>query len=472
MSDGSFDFGMIGLGTMGRALLLNMADHGFAVAGLDTDPQKVAALHAEAAKETVKGFTDASQFVASIRKPRAIMMLVPAGEPVDSVIATFRPMLEPGDFLIDGGNSFYKDTDRREKELRNAGFGFIGMGVSGGEEGARHGPSMMPGGTPENYERIRPILEAVAAKFDGAPCVALMGAGSAGHYVKTVHNGIEYAIMQLIAESYDLMKRGLKMNDDEIADEFDKLNEGPLGGFLIEIASVVLRKNDPDDPNVRLVEVISDKAKQKGTGKWTSQDAMDLGMPIPTIDAAVGARELSGLKDQRVEAEKLLQGSSVEVRFDRDETLDILSRALHSATLLSYVQGFALLHQASAEYGFGTDLQTVAKIWRAGCIIRSKSLEDIRAAFERKADQPNLLLDSEIAETVLDEQGCLRQLVSQMVRARIPCPSYSATVGYLDSYASGRLPANLIQGQRDLFGAHTYERLDKPGTFHTKWKDE
>ena len=470
MSEGTFDFGMIGLGTMGRALLLNMADHGFAVAGFDTDQKKADALHAEGGSEKVLGFTDVNAFVKAIRKPRAIMMLVPAGEPVDAVIGELRPLLEQGDFLIDGGNSYYKDTQRREEELRGAGFGFIGMGVSGGEDGARHGPSMMPGGTPENYARVKPILEAVAAKYEGAPCVALVGAGAAGHYVKTVHNGIEYGIMQLIAESYDMMKRALKMNNDEIAAQFDKLNAGSVGGFLIEIASVVLRKNDEQDPSIRLIDVISDKAKQKGTGKWTSQDAMDLGIPILTVDAAVGARELSGMKELREQGEKLLADKSIDVRLDKDETLEILEKALHLATMITYTQGFSQLYAADAEYGFGTDMQTVAKIWRAGCIIRSKSLEPIRAAFERNPKLEILLLDAEIAKTVEDEQGELRKYVASMIHAHIPAPAFGASIAYLDSLASSTLPANLIQGQRDLFGAHTYERLDKPGSFHTKWE--
>ena len=470
MSEGQFDFGMIGLGTMGRALLLNMADHGFAVAGYDTDPKKVEELHSEGASEKVQGFGDPKAFVAAIRKPRAIMMLVPAGAPVDSVISTYRPMLEQGDFLIDGGNSYYKDTDRREKELRGAGFGFIGMGVSGGEEGARRGPSMMPGGTPENYERIRPILEAVAAKFNGEPCVALVGAGSAGHYVKTVHNGIEYAIMQLIAETYDLMKRGLKMPDDEIADQFAKLNLGPTSGFLVEIAEVVLRTKDPDDASRHLVEEISDKAKQKGTGKWTSQDAMDLGTPIPTIDAAVAARELSGLKDQRTLAGKALREASEDAELDKDETLGLIPKAFQLASMTSYAQGFALLQQASEEYSFGTDCQTVAKIWRNGCIIRSKALEPIREAFEREPELANLFLDSGIGDAARDQQGELRRLAVQMIQWRIPCPAYAASINYIDGFSSERLPANLIQGLRDLFGAHTYERLDKAGVFHTQWQ--
>jgi 6-phosphogluconate dehydrogenase len=458
---------MIGLGTMGRALLLNMADHGFAVAGYDTDAAKANQLHQEGGSERVKGFTDPKAFVASIRKPRAIMMLVPAGAPVDSVISTYRPMLEAGDFLIDGGNSFYKDTDRREKELRGAGFGFIGMGVSGGEEGARHGPSMMPGGTPENYERIRPILEAVAAKFDGEPCVALMGAGSAGHYVKTVHNGIEYAIMQLIAEMYDVMKRGLGMSDDEIADEFDKLNQGPTGGFLIEIAAIVSRYKDPDAPQVNLVDRISDKAKQKGTGKWTSQDAMDLGMPIPTIDAAVAARELSGLKDERAKTTLIRSGVG---SLSKAEILGLLQKSFQAASLISYAQGFALLRQASEEYGFGTNLATAAKIWRAGCIIRSKLLEPISAAFAKNPGLENLFLDGDIGPMVKDQQAHLRRFTIQAMGAQLPCPSHAACVNYLDGFSSETLPANLIQGMRDLFGAHTYERTDKPGSFHTHWE--
>jgi 6-phosphogluconate dehydrogenase len=461
---------MIGLGTMGQALLLNMADHGFAVAGYDTDPGKVQALQSQNPSEKLQGFSDPRAFVRSIRKPRAIMMLVPAGAPVDSVISTFRPLLEPGDFLIDGGNSFYKDTERREKELRDAGFGFMGMGISGGEEGARKGPSMMPGGTPENYERVRPILEAVAARFADEPCVALVGARSAGHYVKTVHNGIEYAAMQLIAELYDLMSRGMGMAADEIADEFDKLNAGTAGAYLTEIAAIVLRKRDDSDGQPFLVDLISDKAKQKGTGKWTSQDAMDLGMPIPVIDAAVAARELSGLKDQRTQAEELLRDATIEIRFDREETLGLLESSLHLGMLLAYAQGFAQLHQASEEYQFGTDLLTVAKIWRNGCIIRSKTLETIREAFARTSDLPNVLLDQQIAEIVRGEHGEMRRLTAQMIRAKIPCPAFSAAVAYLDGYASARLPANLIQAQRDLFGAHTYERIDRPGAFHTHWE--
>jgi 6-phosphogluconate dehydrogenase len=471
MAEIQYDFGMVGLGTMGRALLLNMADHGFAVAGLDTDSGKVDALHSEGAGKPVKGFGDAAQFVAAIRKPRAIMMLVPAGPPVDSVIHSLTPHLEAGDFLIDGGNSYFKDTDRRANELTALGFGFIGMGVSGGESGARHGPSMMPGGTPENYERIKPIVEAVAAKFEGEPCVALMGSGSAGHYVKTVHNGIEYAVMQLISEIYDVMKRALGMSNAEIAGVFSDWNDAELQGFLVQITTVVLRYKD-EKTGGDLVDLISDKAKQKGTGKWTSQDAMDLGTPIPTIDAAVAAREMSSLKDERIVAAELLKPTSTKFPYAKEEAIEILRSALYTAMLISYAQGLALLREASHEYGFGTDLETVAKVWRAGCIIRSRSLETIRAAFATNPNLPNLLIDPAISTIVLQHETALRQAVLGAIQASIPVPSLSASIAYLDGYRSKRLPANLIQGQRDLFGAHTYERLDVEGSFHTQWEKE
>lgn len=471
MPETQYDFGMVGLGTMGRALLLNMADHDFAVAGLDTDQGKVDALHSEGSGKPVKGFLDAASFVASIRKPRAIMMLVPAGAPVDSVIHSLAPHLEQGDFLIDGGNSYFKDTDRRAKELADSGFGFIGMGVSGGESGARHGPSMMPGGTPENYERIRPILESVAAKFEGEACVALMGSGSAGHYVKTVHNGIEYAVMQIISEIYDIMKRALGMSNEEIAKTFSDWNDAELQGFLVEITSVVLRTKD-ESTGADLVDAISDKAKQKGTGKWTSQDAMDLGSPIPTIDVAVAAREMSGLKPERVEAAKVLVPSSTTYPGPKAEAVSDLRSALYTSMLISYAQGLALLREASSEYGFGTDLETVAKVWRAGCIIRSKSLETIRAAFAANPGLPNLLVDPAISAIVLEHETALRRSVIGAIQASIPAPSLSASIAYLDAYRSERLPANLIQAQRDLFGAHTYERLDSEGSFHTQWEKE
>ncbi|HTQ10661.1 MAG TPA: NADP-dependent phosphogluconate dehydrogenase [Fimbriimonadaceae bacterium] len=476
MGERLYDFGMVGLGTMGRSLLLNMADHGDAVAGLDTDPAKAAALKEEGAGKPVEGTTDPKAFVSMLRKPRAIMMLVPAGAPVDSVIGSLSPMLDRGDILIDGGNSYFKDTDRRFKEMAAKGLEFLGVGVSGGEAGARHGPSMMPGGTPQAYERVRKTLEAVAAKYNGEPCVALLGPGSAGHYVKMVHNGIEYGVMQLIAETYDFMRRGLGMTNEQCRDTFAKWNEGPLQSFLIEITATVLGKMEGDK---HLVDLISDKAKQKGTGKWTSQDAMDLGVPLPTIDAAVAARELSGLKDERVKASQVLTG------FPRDDIArkllhdDLLSdnerregaitaagEALRLAILITYAQGFSQLRVASVEYGFSLNLETVAKVWRAGCIIRSSVLERIRAAYGRDPDLPNLLID-EYAAAEASRSLDLRLTFTRMGNLCLPAPCFGASIAYLDGYRTANSPANLIQAQRDYFGAHTYERIDKPGIFHT-----
>lgn len=466
--DARFDFGMVGLGTMGRALLLNMADKGNAVAGYDTNADKANSLHADSGGQ-VGGFTDVQAFVASIRRPRAIMVLVPAGKPVDDVLANLSPLLEPGDFVIDGGNSFFKDTDRRVKEMHAKGLGFMGMGVSGGEEGARRGPSMMPGGSPQDYDRVKPILESVAAKYEGEPCVALMGSGSAGHYVKTVHNGIEYAIMQTIAEIYDLLKRGYGKSNEQIADLFAQWNEGPAGGFLVEITSVVLRYKD-QETGQDLVDLVSDKAKSKGTGKWTSQDAMDLGMPVPTIDAAVNAREISGYKAERQEAEKIYAGLPTDL--PKDLTDAQFESALLAASLLAYAQGLAQIHAGSEEYGYGADLRQVARVWRAGCIIRSRLLQPIYQAFERKPDLTNILLDAEIAQIAIAHSDALRKVVVAAAQGGIPAPSLAAGLAYLDSYRTGRLPANLIQAQRDLFGAHTYERLDRPGSFHTQWESQ
>ncbi|HVT11385.1 MAG TPA: NADP-dependent phosphogluconate dehydrogenase [Fimbriimonadaceae bacterium] len=474
MSELLYDFGMVGLGTMGRSLLLNMADHGAAVAGLDTDPAKAAALKSEGAGKPVEGVTDPKAFVALLRKPRAIMLLVPAGGPVDAVMNELSPLLEEGDILIDGGNSYFKDTDRRFKEMAAKKLEFLGVGVSGGEEGARHGPSMMPGGTPKAYGRVKDLLEAVAAKYDGEPCVALMGPGSAGHYVKMVHNGIEYGLMQLIAESYEFMRRGLGMSNEECREVFAKWNEGVLQSFLIEITATVLGRMEGDK---HLVDLISDKAKQKGTGKWTSQDAMDLGLPLPTIDAAVAARELSGVKDERVRAAVVYASTGaffegIDAKAPRSpegrkQFLDHLLYALHSSFVIAYAQGFAQLRAASAEYGYDLNMETVAKVWRAGCIIRSSLLEDFRAAFARDPGLANLLLDPELAKSLEKTHPMLRSAVCLGINLGIPMPAFAACLAYFDGYRHANSPANLIQAQRDYFGAHTYERIDKPGVFHT-----
>jgi len=459
-----YEFGMVGLGVMGRNLLLNMADHGFAVAGLDTDPTKVAALHAEGEGKQVQGFTDAKEFVASLRKPRPIMMLVPAGAAVDSVINSLRPFLEEGDLMIDGGNSFYKDTDRRYKELGAAKIGFLGIGVSGGESGARHGPSMMAGGPADSYKRVQPVLEAVAAQADGEPCVKLLGAGAAGHYVKMVHNGIEYGLMQIIAEVYDLLHRGAGRDNEQIAQLFDKWNAMPIGGFLIQITSEVLRKKEG---NKYLVDLVQDAARQKGTGKWTSQDSMELHVPTPTVDAAVSARDLSTMKAER-EALSAALGSWTKP-VDQNGLDDALTQAMQTAIVVTYAQGFEMLHGASEAYGFGVNLADAASVWRAGCIIRSGLLGDFTRAFRGNAALSNILLDPTIGKLAVAGRAGLREVICRATAAGIPAPALSASLAYLDGCASPRLPANLIQGLRDYFGAHTYERIDEPGTFHTSW---
>ena len=465
---GVSEFGMVGLGVMGRNLLLNIAEHGHSVSGYDTNQKQVDSLHEEASGKPAQGFTDVKEFVNSLRKPRCITMLVPAGSPVDSVIETFRPYLEPGDLLIDSGNSYYKDTDRRIKELEPTGIAFFGMGISGGESGARHGPSMMAGGTPEDYEKVRGILELVAAKAeDGTPCVARVGNASAGHYVKMVHNGIEYGIMQLLAECYDLMKRGWHMTNEEIANVFDGWANSEIGGFLIEITSTVLRYKDPETGNY-LIDMIADGAKQKGTGKWTSQDAMDLRVPVPTVDAAVSARDLSDLKEERVEASKILQTAGADENPERH--IDWLGQALYVAMVATYAQGMAQLRSASEAYNYGVDLAEVSSIWRAGCIIRSALLREFHSAFTANPNLPNLLVAPTIVEPVKKRLMALRVAVGGAIALHIPAPAFSASLAYIDGYASERLPANLIQAQRDYFGAHTYSRIDKPGqVFHTEW---
>ena len=464
-----YEIGMIGLGVMGRNFALNMADHGFSVAGYDKDPAKVEALEKESVQHQVHGTADLKEFIASLRAPRALLMLVPAGAPVDSVIRDLLPHLEKGDLVIDAGNSHFKDTDLRASVLAGKGIAFLGVGVSGGEEGARHGPSIMPGGAKEAYERIRPIFEAAAAKADGDSCVAWLGPGSAGHYVKMVHNGIEYGIMQLTAEAYDLMKRGGGLNDDEIQEAFTSWNQGELNGYLVEIAGKIFSKTD-EKTGKRLINEIQDVAKQNGTGLWTSQSAMELKVPTPTIDLAVAMRDLSVLAKERVQAEEAYQRPSRRSVADRGAFLSQLGRALYSSLILTYAQGFALLAAASEKYGYQLDLEAVARIWRGGCIIRAALLEDIRAAFKAKPDLPNLLLDPGLSRKVMEHQEDLRRMAAEAAESGVPAPGLMVSLGYLDAYRSAWLPANLIQAQRDYFGSHTYERIDAKGTFHTEWE--
>jgi 6-phosphogluconate dehydrogenase len=466
-----YEIGMVGLGVMGRNLVLNMADHGFSAAGYDKDLAKVEALRQESTEHDVRGAANIQEFVALLRRPRAVMMLVPAGPPVDSVINDLVAQLQPGDLIIDAGNSYFKDTDVRGRNLAAKDIQFLGVGVSGGEEGARHGPSIMPGGPKEAYERIRPVFEAAAAKINGDPCVTWLGPGSAGHFVKMVHNGIEYGVMQLLAETYDLLKRGLGMNDDQLRDVYSKWNNGELGGYLMEITSHIFSKVD-EKTGKRLIDEILDVAKQKGTGMWTSQSAMELQVPISTIDLAVSMRDLSVLAKEREQASVMYQRSQRRFIGDHDTFLTQLCRALHAAVIITYAQGLALLSVASDTYKYHLDLEAVARIWRGGCIIRAALLEDICTAFHARPELPNLLLDLNVSRKVMEHQEYLRQVVCQAAELGVPAPGLMVSLSYLDAYRSAWLPANLIQAQRDYFGAHTYERINANGTFHAEWEKE
>ena len=458
---------MIGLGTMGRNFLLNLAEHGFSCVGYDLDDQKRELLVAEGSSYSVAAADDVKSFVAAIETPRRIMLLVPAGPIVDSVIHDLMPNLQKGDIVIDGGNSHFTDTERRESLLNSEGIEFLGVGVSGGEEGARNGASIMIGGKPEVYQHVRPMLEAASAKVNGEPCAAHVGNGSAGHFVKMVHNGIEYGLMQLIAEAFDLLRRGFQITDDKAADLFAKWDEGELNSFLIEITSIVLRKKDEDGRP--LVEKILDTAGQKGTGKWTSQAAMDLGVPIPTIDSAVTMRQISARKSERIAAAEKL-GIVQDVQIDETlapDTIGFIESALRLSFIVTYAQGFSLLQAASAEKGYELNMAEIAKIWRGGCIIRAAMLEGMRKDFEADTQLANLLLGDTFRTTIRNEQGLLKATLKFAIAADVPCMAFASALNYLKSYASVRLPANLIQAQRDFFGAHTYQRIDKEGTFHT-----
>jgi 6-phosphogluconate dehydrogenase len=464
------EIGMVGLGVMGCNLLLNIADHGFSAAGYDKDTAKVKTLQQRAEQRNIVALDTAEKFIASLRRPRAIILLVPAGPAVDAVIHDLLPHLEKGDLIIDAGNSYFKDTNLRIRTLNDQGFQFLGVGVSGGEEGARHGPSIMPGGSKEAYERVRPIFEAAAAKADGATCVTYLGNTSAGHFVKMVHNGIEYGVMQLIAEAYDLMKRGLGMNDDELHNTFTAWNEGELNGYLIEITAAIFAKADNQPDGGKLVDKILAVAKQNGTGMWTSQSGMELQVPTPTIDAAVTIRDLSVLTQQRADASKLFPRSVAQSKGDRKAIVEQIRSGLYASLILTYAQGMAVLGAASTKYDYKLDLEAVARIWRGGCIIRSTLLEDIRNAFRGKSDLPNLLLDPGLAKKIMAHQENLRKTATFAAELGVAAPALMSSLAYLDAFRSAWLPANLIQAQRDFFGSHTYERIDTKGTFHTQWE--
>ena len=463
-----FELGMVGLGVMGRNLVLNMADHGYSVAGYDKDTDKVEALRKEAGERQIQGAETMAEFVGLLRTPRAVMILVPAGPPVDSVIQDLLPHLEGGDLIVDGGNSHFPDTDLRAEAMQKKGLLYLGVGISGGASGARHGPSMMPGGPREAYERVRPIFEDIAAHVDGEPCVTYLGPGSAGHYVKMVHNGIEYGLMQLIAETYDLMKRGLGLSDEELHDVYAEWSEGEMESYLIEITSQIFAQEDPNTGG-HLIDAILDAAKQKGTGKWTSQDAMDLQAPVPTIDVAVAMRNLSAMDPERESASKVISGPEPRFEGDKDGFVRRLGNALYAAMITTYAQGMDQLQVASEAYGYDLDLEAVARIWRGGCIIRAALLERIRSAYKHRPELPNLLVDEGVGKLVETRQRDLRYVASIAAQSGIPAPALMASLAYFDGYRSAWLPANLIQAQRDFFGSHTYERIDQKGQFHTEW---
>ena len=463
--------GVIGLAVMGRNLALNIESRGYAVSVYNRSREKTDELIAEFPGRNLVPTYTLEEFVASLETPRRILMMVKAGEATDATIASLKPLLEKGDVLIDGGNTHFTDTIRRNQELAQSGLHFIGTGVSGGEEGALRGPSIMPGGQRDAYDLVEPILKQIAAKApsDGEPCVAYMGPDGAGHYVKMVHNGIEYGDMQLIAESYSVLKDVAGLTNDELGAVYTEWNQGELDSYLIEITSKIFGKKD-EETGKHLVDVILDRAAQKGTGKWTSQNALDLGVPLPLITESVFARVLSSLKTERVAASKILSGPAA-APFDGDRAafVEAVRRALYLSKVISYAQGFAQLRTASEEYGWNLDLGTIAKIFRAGCIIRARFLQKITDAYAKDPALANLLLDPYFKDIAANYQASLRDVVVAAVKAGVPVPAFASAVAYFDSYRSERLPANLVQAQRDFFGAHTFERTDRPGSFHANW---
>lgn len=462
-------FGMIGLGTMGSNLLLNIVDNGYTCSGYDISPDKVVALN-QLNPDAIHGFTDMKEFVMSLSSPKIVMMLVPAGPIVDSVIEELLAVLDKGDIIIDGGNSHFVDTDRRFKYLEEKGFHFIGMGVSGGEEGARKGPSMMPGGDKDAYKVVKPILTKIAAQVNGDPTVAYMGERSAGHFVKMVHNGIEYALMQLISETYEVLKHGLKLSDPEMHEVYKKWNDGRLQSYLLEITRDIFAfKNEGEDH--LLLNDIKDEAKAKGTGKWTSQAAMDLNLPIPIIDISVSMRDLSKYKELRTKASEVFPNSKAEKYSDDNEKyITSMEEAFYFAMVSAYAQGMHLLFRANEDYKYNLDLGMIAKIWRGGCIIRSEFLEDIYAAYKKNPELQHLFLDDKIHESLVKSIPGIRTFVSDVATHGIAAPAFSVSLGYFDNFRTENMPANLIQAQRDFFGAHTYELKGKNGVFHTDWE--
>ncbi len=461
--ENKYALGILGMGVMGRSLAQNFARNGYTPVGYDLAPRLPEGFQITVVKTL-------EELAAALTAPRIFFLMVPAGAPVDSAIASLKPLLQPGDLIIDGGNSYFADSERRAASLEQAGCQFIGMGVSGGESGALWGPSLMPGGSNSAWQRVQPMFEAIAARAeDGAPCVAWMGSGGAGHYVKMVHNGIEYGDMQLIAEIYDLLHRGAGLTNAALSEVFARWNEGVLRSYLIEITAKILARAD-EETGQPLVDLILDEAAQKGTGKWTSQTALDTGAPIPTINAAVESRLISALKDERLTAAGLL-GRAESYRGDPAGLVAAAEQALYASKITSYAQGLSLLRMASQEHDWGLVLADIVPVWRAGCIIRAALLGDITAAYRRNPQLPNLLLDDAFRQAVLSRQAAWRQVVQTAVGLGIPMLATGASLAYFDAYRSAVLPANLTQAQRDFFGAHTYRRVDRDGVFHTRWED-
>jgi 6-phosphogluconate dehydrogenase len=472
MTSDKQNFGLIGLAVMGENLALNIERNGFSMSVYNRSRDKTDKfLATRAAGKNFKGTFTIAEFVASLERPRKMLIMVKAGGPVDAVIQELIPFLEEGDIIIDGGNSLFGDTERRTVELEAINLKFIGMGVSGGEEGALNGPSMMPGGQKSAYAEIEPIVTKIAAQVDDGACVTYIGKGSAGHYVKMVHNGIEYGDMQLIAEAYDLLSTGLGLTAGELHETFTAWKSSELDSYLIDITADIFTKTDELTGDA-LVNKIVDAAGQKGTGKWTVESAFDLGVPIPTMIAAVTARVMSSYKEQRVAASKVLvSATSGKYEGDRQEFIDAVRDALYCSKICSYAQGMALLGAASREFGYDLNLGEIARIWKGGCIIRAAFLDKIKLAFQRNPQLPNLLVDPDFTQTILTKEAAWRKVVMAAAQLGIPIPAFSASLDYFDSYRRDRLPQNLTQAQRDYFGAHTYERTDKPRGefFHTEW---
>ncbi|MGG0730699.1 NADP-dependent phosphogluconate dehydrogenase [Bacillus paramycoides] len=462
--------GVVGVGVMGKSLALNFESKGYSVALYDISKEKVNEIIEENRGKNLVGTHMVEEFVNSLESPRKILLMVNAGEITDKAIDSLLPHLDKGDILIDGGNTYFVDTMRRNKRLAEEGIDFIGAGVSGGEEGALKGPSIMPGGQKDAYEKVKDMLENISAKVNEEPCCSYIGPNGAGHYVKMVHNGIEYGDMQLICEAYFFLKQTLDLTAEEFHEIFAEWNKGELNSYLIEITADIFTKKD-EETGKPLVDVILDTAGQKGTGKWTSQSALDLGISLPIITESVFARCISALKEERVNASKVLSGpkDKAAIGVEKAELIEAVRQALYMSKICSYAQGFTQLKAASEEHDWNLDFGSISMLWRGGCIIRAAFLQNIKEAYETNTDLPNLLLDPYFKEIVESYQGGLRQIISVAVQQGIPVPAFSAAISYYDSYRTATLPANLLQAQRDYFGAHTYKRVDKEGTFHTKW---